>query len=66
MYRTRKYHPEQGNPITKEHTCYVLTDMWILAQKFGIHKIQFTDHMKLKKNEDQSVDTLSLLEGGTQ
>jgi hypothetical protein len=30
--------------------------MWILAQKLGIPKIQFTDHMKVKKKEDQSVD----------
>ena len=35
---------------------YALTDMWILAQKLGIPKIQFTDHMKVKKKEDQSVD----------
>ena len=27
------YHPEGGNPITKEHTWYALTDKWILAQK---------------------------------
>jgi hypothetical protein len=33
----------------------ILTDKWILAQKFRIPKIQFTDHMKLKK-EDQNVD----------
>ena len=33
-----------------------LTNKWILAQKFGIPKIQFTDHMKPKKKEDQSVD----------
>ena len=32
----------------------VLTDMWILAQKFEMPKIQFTDHMKLKKKEDQN------------
>jgi hypothetical protein len=32
---------------------YTLIDKWILAQKFGIPKIQFTDHMKLKKKEDQ-------------
>ena len=38
----------------KEHTWYILTDKWILAQKLRIPKIQFTDHMKLKK-EDQSV-----------
>jgi hypothetical protein len=30
---------------------------------FGIPKIQFTDHMKLKK-EDQSVDALVLLRRG--
>ena len=33
----------------------------ILAQKLGILKVQFIDHMKLEKNEDQSVDTLVLL-----
>ena len=35
---------------------WIITNKWILAQKLGIPKIQFTDHMKLKK-EDQSVDT---------
>ena len=32
---------------------------WILAQKLSIarYKIQFAKHMKLKMNEDQSVDT---------
>jgi hypothetical protein len=34
---------------------------WILAKKFGIPKIQFTDHMKHKKKEDQSVTTSVLL-----
>jgi hypothetical protein len=28
----------------------------MLAQKFLIPKIQFTDHMKLKKKEEQSVN----------
>jgi hypothetical protein len=46
---------------TKEHAWYVLTDKWILAQKFGIPKIQFTDHMKLKKKKDQNVDASVLL-----
>jgi hypothetical protein len=55
------YHPEWCNPITKEHTWYALTDKWILAQKLGILKIQFTNHMKLEKKEDQSVDTSVLL-----
>ena len=43
---------------------YAVIDKRILAQKFGIPKIQFTDHMKLKKNEDQSMDTLVLLRRG--
>jgi hypothetical protein len=33
----------------------VLTDKWILTQKFRISKIKFTDHMKPKKKEDQKV-----------
>jgi hypothetical protein len=36
----------------------------ILAQKLRIPKIQFAKHMKLKKKEDQSVDTLFLLRMG--
>jgi hypothetical protein len=60
----RKYHPERGNPIIKEHTWYALTDKRILAQKLGILKIQFTDHMKLKRKEDQNVDVSVLLRRG--
>ena len=33
--------------------------------EFPRYKIQFAKHMKLKKNEDQSVDTLPLFELGT-
>ena len=33
-------------------------------QKLRIPKIQFTDHMKLKKKEDQSVDASVLLRRG--
>jgi hypothetical protein len=58
------YHPEWDNPITKEHTWYALTDKQILAQKLRISKIQFAKHMKLKKKENQSVDTLFLLRMG--
>ena len=61
MDATRKYHPEGGYPITKEHTWYTLADKWILAQKLRIPKIKLTDHMKLKKKEDQSVATLILI-----
>jgi hypothetical protein len=35
-----------------------------LAQKLRITKIQFAKHMKLKKKEDQSVDTSFLLRMG--
>jgi hypothetical protein len=64
MDGARKYHPEWGNPITKEHTWYALIDKWILAQKFRIPKIQLTDYTKLKKKVDQSVDTSVLLRRG--
>jgi hypothetical protein len=63
MNGTRKYHPECVNPVTKEHTWYVLTDKWILTQKLRISKIQFPDHMKPKK-EEQNVDALVLLRRG--
>ena len=49
MNGTRKYHHEQGNPITKEYTWYSFNDKWMLAQKLNINKLQFTDHTKLKK-----------------
>jgi hypothetical protein len=61
MDATSKYNPEWGNPVTKEHTCYVFTDKWILAQKLRIPKIEFTKHMKLKNKEDQRVGALVLL-----
>jgi hypothetical protein len=38
-----------------------LTNKWILTQKFGIPKIQFTDHTKSKKKEKQNVDASVLL-----
>jgi len=47
------------------HTWHALTDKWILAQRLGIPKIQFTDYMKLKKKEDQNVDASVLLRRGT-
>ena len=51
--------------ITKEHTWYAHTDKCILAQKLRIPKIQFTDHMKLKKKEDLSVVVWSFLDRET-
>ena len=56
MYVSGGYHPEWGNPITKEGTWYALTNKWILAQKPRIPKIQLPKHKKIKK-EDQCVDT---------
>jgi hypothetical protein len=35
--------------------------MWRLDQKLRISTVQFTDHVKLKKNKDQSVDASILL-----
>jgi hypothetical protein len=48
----------------KKLICYALTAKWILAQKLRILKIQFAKHTKLKKKEDQCVDTLILLRMG--
>ena len=64
MTVTRKCHPEQGNPITKEHTWYALTNKQTLAQKFKINKLRFTQHKKLKK-EDLSEGALVPLRKGT-
>jgi hypothetical protein len=36
----------------------------ILTKRFGIPKIQFTDHRKPKKKENHSMDTLALLRRG--
>ena len=60
----RQYHPHLANSVTKEHTWYALTDKCILSLKLGIPKIQFTNHIKLKK-EDYSVDASALLRRGT-
>ena len=64
MDESGRYHPEWGNPITKEQTWYALTDKWILTLKLRLPKIQFAKHMKLKKKEDQSVDISFLLRMG--
>ena len=49
---------------SQKNTWNILTDKWILAQKFRIPKIQFKDHMKLQKKEDYSVDSSVLLRRG--
>jgi len=49
----------------KIHPWYVLTDKWIFTQKLKLPKIQATDHMKLKKKDDQNVMLHSFLKGGT-
>jgi hypothetical protein len=64
MDGTIKYYPEGSNPITKEQTWYELIYKWILAQKFRIPMIQFTDNKKLKKKEDHRVNISVLLGRG--
>ena len=64
MNGTRKYCPECGYLITKEHTCYAIADKLIGALNTRILKIQFTDQMKLNKKKHQNVDTLALLRRG--
>jgi len=61
MHGTRKYHPECGNQVAKEHTWYTLTYNWLLAKSLKCLKKKFTDHMKHKKKEDQNVDASLLL-----
>ena len=60
MDLTRKY----PNPVIKVHIWCALTGKWILTQKLRIHMICLTDHMKHKKNKDQSVGALFLLRRG--
>ena len=52
------------NYVEKNYTRYAFTDKWILAQKLRILKVQFIEHVKLKKKEDQSVDASVLLRRG--
>jgi hypothetical protein len=58
MNESGGYHPEWGNPFTKEHTWYALTE------KLRIPKIQFVKQTNLKEKEDQPVDTSFLLRMG--
>jgi hypothetical protein len=53
------------DPITEEHTWYALTDKWILTPKLTMLMIQLTDHMELRKKEDQGLMFQSCIEGGT-
>ena len=62
--RSEGYHPEWGNPITKEVIRYEFTDKCILAQKHRIPKLQLAKHKKIKKREDQWVHTSFLVRIG--
>jgi hypothetical protein len=64
MDGSRKYHPEGGNSVIKEHMWYVLTDKFLLSKERGIPMIQLMDHMKLKRKEEQRVDASVLLRRG--
>jgi hypothetical protein len=47
------------------HNMYsLISGYWPTNLEYPRYKIQFAKHMKLKKNEDQSVGTLSLLRIG--
>jgi hypothetical protein len=46
------------------HGSFALTEKWILAPKLEISKIHFTDKVKAKKKEDQSVDVSVFLRWG--
>ena len=50
--------------MTKEHTWHVLTDKWLLGKDSGMPMIQLSDHMKLKRKEDQRIDASVLLRRG--
>jgi hypothetical protein len=54
------YMPRSGIAGSSDNTM----SNFLRNQKLLIPKVQFTDHMKLKKKEDQSVDTLVLLRKG--
>jgi hypothetical protein len=43
---------------------FALADKWILVQKFRIPKIQFTDHTKPKKREEQTMNTPEIVDAG--
>jgi hypothetical protein len=64
MERSRKYHPEWGNSVRKQHTWYVLTDKWLLGKERGTLTRHLTDHIKLKRKEEQRVDASVLLRRG--
>ena len=49
---------------SQKNTHDMYPDKWILAQKLRISKKPFAKHMKLKKKEDQSVDTSIFLTWG--
>lgn len=45
---------------THTHTWCAVTEKWILAPNLRVTELQFTDHMKLRKKEDQTVGALVL------
>ena len=54
MVGTRKYHPKQGNPITKEYTWNAVTDKWILISPEALNTqdtIHITKHSQEKEGE---------------
>ena len=54
----------ESTSVFVRHLQSLSGDTYSLAHKPGIPKIQFIDHLNLKKNEGQSVNTSVLLKGG--
>jgi hypothetical protein len=52
----RKYYPGWSNADPKGHVHYVLTDKWIVANKYKIPMIKHTDHKKFNNKEGPSQD----------
>ena len=51
MDGSRKYHPEWGNPITKEVTWYALTDKWILPRKLEYPRYNLQNTRKSRRRK---------------
>jgi hypothetical protein len=55
---TRKDHLEWVNPVTKEHSCYVITDKWVLAQSLEMPMIQSIDYSRRKEEQGMYASVL--------
>ena len=56
MDGTRNYDPEQGNPDTKEHSWYALTDKQILAPERSENQRKNSQTLRSAKKEGQNLE----------